>query len=405
MRKNNTKTNKFHFRTLALMAMIVLVAVCVPAATPTEAKTNDVYKISASTKNINFSTSKKLDLGKTYTFTFYKRSTDSLDSKGNFCDLMDKDGKHYWFRYKTNKATWKSSNPKVASVSSTGKVTTKKKGTTTITAKLYGKTYKYKVTVLRPISKSLLKFEEIPTAGNGFGGAGLAYKITNNNDYTVEFELWGDFYAMNKKKNYKHEWTGKYDYYMGTYVINPGESVYTTKDTPNDSFYLYENGKISKYPTTYYDEADVSSYEEELKLFKDIDGIDFATDKFTYIQARTYTKFKTRITDFKKSTHKSEVSNIKINLSADGKTLSVTNKGKNAITDLSLIVVGLNEKGEINRVIGVLTNDFGTKTIKPGKTYSKKVGGKGTNWEEFFGKDGKPDRIYIENADTWKIAY
>ena len=97
------KTKKSHFRTLALMAMFVLVAVCVPAATPTEAKTNDVYKISASTKNINFSTSKKLDLGKTYTFTFYKRSTDSLDSKGNFCDLMDKDGKHYWFRYKTNK--------------------------------------------------------------------------------------------------------------------------------------------------------------------------------------------------------------------------------------------------------------------------------------------------------------
>lgn len=402
MRKNNTKTNKFHFRTLALMAMLVLVAVCIPAATPTEAKTNDVYKISASTKNINFSTSKKLDLGKTYTFTFYKRSTDSLDSKGNFCDLMDKDGKHYWFRYKTNKATWKSSNPKVASVSSTGKVTTKKKGTTTITAKLYGKTYKYKVTVLRPISKSLLKFEEIPTAGNGFGGAGLAYKITNNNDYTVEFQLWGDFYAMNKKKNYKYEWTGKEDYYMGTYVINPGESVYTTKDTPVDTFFKFDNGQISKYPTDYYPDGSVNYI---APVFMETDGIDIRTIDYDIITARTYTKFKTRITDFKKSTHKSEVSNIKINLSADGKTLSVTNKGKNAITDLSLIVVGLNEKGEINRVIGVLTNDFGTKTIKPGKTYSKKVGGKGTNWEEFFGKDGKPDRIYIENADTWKIAY
>lgn len=402
MRKNNTKTNKFHFRTLALMAMLVLVAVCIPAATPTEAKTNDVYKISASTKNINFSTSKKLDLGKTYTFTFYKRSTDSLDSKGNFCDLMDKDGKHYWFRYKTNKATWKSSNPKVATVSSSGKVTTKKKGTTTITAKLYGKTYKYKVTVLRPISKSLLKFEEIPTAGNGFGGAGLAYKITNNNDYTVEFQLWGDFYAMNKKKNYKYEWTGKEDYYMGTYVINPGESVYTTKDTPVDTFFKFDNGQISKYPTDYYPDGSVNYI---APVFMETDGIDIRTTDYDIITARTYTKFKTRITDFKKSTHKSEVSNIKINLSADGKTLSVTNKGKNAITDLSLIVVGLNEKGEINRVIGVLTNDFGTKTIKPGKTYSKKVGGKGTNWEEFFGKDGKPDRIYIENADTWKIAY
>lgn len=402
MRKNNTKTNKFHFRILALMAMIVLVAVCVPAATPTEAKTNDVYKISASTKNINFSTSKKLDLGKTYTFTFYKRSTDSLDSKGNFCDLMDKDGKHYWFRYKTNKATWKSSNPKVASVSSTGKVTTKKKGTTTITAKLYGKTYKYKVTVLRPISKSLLKFEEIPTAGNGFGGAGLAYKITNNNDYTVEFELWGDFYAMNKKKNYKHEWTGKYDYYMGAYVLNPGESAYTTKDTPVDTFFKFDNGQISKYPTDYYPDGSVNYI---APVFMETDGIDIRTTDYDIITARTYTKFKTRITGFKKTSLKSEIKNIKINLSADGKTLSVTNKGKTAITNLSLIAVGLNEKDEIDRVIGIHTDRFGTKVIKPGKTYSIKVGGKGTNWQEFFGANGKPKRIYIENADTIKIAY
>lgn len=404
MRKNNTKTNKFHFRTLTLMFLIALVAVCVPATTHTEAKTADVYKVSASTKNINFATSKKLDLGKTYTFTFYKRSTDSLDNNGKFCDLMDKDGKHYWFRYKTNKATWKSSNPKVATVSSTGKVTTKKKGTTTITAKLYGKTYKYKVTVLRPISKSLLKFEEIPTAGNGFGGAGLAYKITNNNDYTVEFELWGDFYAMNKKKNYKYEWTGKYDYYMGVYVLNPGESAYITKATPVDTFYKYDNGQISKYPTDYYYLED-GTYEDELKLFKDIDGVDFATDSHNTVTARTYTKFKTRITNFKKSSRKSEVKNIKINLSADGKTLSVTNKGKNAVTNLTLLAVGLNSKGEIDRVIGIHTDDFGTKTIKPGKTYSMKVGGKGTNWQEFFGTNGKPHRIYIENADTWKIAY
>ena len=74
MRKNNTKTNKFHFRTLALMAMLVLVAVCVPATTHTEAKTTDVFKVSASTKNINFATSKKLDLGKTYTFEKHRFS-------------------------------------------------------------------------------------------------------------------------------------------------------------------------------------------------------------------------------------------------------------------------------------------------------------------------------------------
>lgn len=403
-RHNNNRSNKFHFRTLALMFLIALVAVCVPATTHTEAKTADVYKVSASTKNINFATSKKLDLGKTYTFTFYKRSTDSLDNNGKFCDLMDKDGKHYWFRYKTNKATWKSSNPKVATVSSTGKVTTKKKGTTTITAKLYGKTYSYKVTVLRPISKSLLKFEEIPTAGNGFGGAGLAYKITNNNDYTVEFELWGDFYAMNPDKGYKYEWTGKYDYYMGMYVLNSGESAYITKATPVDSFYKFNGEQVAKYPMDYYSMMS-ETFEDELKMYKDIDGIDFETSEHEIVAARTYTKFKTRITDFKKSSRKSEIKNIKITLSADGKKLSVTNKGKNAITNLTLLAVGLNSKGKIDRVIGIHTDDFGTKTIKPGETYSMKVGGKGTNWQEFFGTNGKPHRIYIENADTWKIAY
>lgn len=398
MRKNNTKTNKFHFRTLALMAMLVLVAVCVPAATPTEAKTTAVTKLSA--------TSKKLDIGKSTTLKIYTRSNSVIDSKGRHAELSDKDDVHYWFDYKT-KATWKSSNTKVATVSSKGKVTAKKKGTTTITAKANGKTYKCKITVLRPISKSLLKFEEIPTAGNGFGGAGLAYKITNNNDYTVEFSLWGDFYAMNPDKGYKYEWTGKEDYYIGTFVINPGESVYTTKDTPVDVFSTFADGSVAKYPDGYYEKTDTGEFtgtyiDEE--LFKTVEGREYM-ETTGLTTARTYTKFKTRITDFKKSTHKSEVSNIKINLSADGKTLSITNKGKNAVTDLSLIAVGLNDKGEINRVIGIYTNSFGTRVIKPGKTYSMKVGGKGTNWQEFFGANGKPTRIYIENADTFEIAY
>ncbi len=43
--------------------------------------------------------------------------------------------------------TWKSSNPKIASVSRTGKITAKKKGTVTITASLYGKEYKCTVKV------------------------------------------------------------------------------------------------------------------------------------------------------------------------------------------------------------------------------------------------------------------
>ena len=315
--------------------------------------------------------------------------------------MDDKDDIHYWFDYKT-KATWKSSNPKVATVSSKGKVTAKKKGTATITAKVGKTTYKCKVTVLRPISKKLLKFEEIPTAGNGFGGAGLAYKITNNNDYTVEFSLWGRFYAMNKDKGYKYEWTKKEDCFMGTYVIAPGESVFTARDTPCDNFYKFDDGTLSKYPDEYYYDED-DGFDGD--LFTKVEGRDWKTTQMTSVRARTYSKFYTEIDEFCKSKHTSEVRNIKINLSADGKKLSVTNKGKTAITNFSLLAIGLNSSKEIDRVIGLFTDDFGTKTIKPGKTYTITFGKKDINWNDYFGKTGRPDRLYIENANNVKISY
>lgn len=393
--KKNTTNRKFHFRTLTLMLMLVLIAVAIPATSHTEAE-------AASNANLRMRyTSRRIDLGKTYTFKFYTVSTNSCDSKGNPPAIYDKDGKHYWYT-KNVKATWKSSNPKVASVTSKGKVTAKKKGTATISAKVNGKTYKCKVTVLRPISKKLLKFEEIPTAGNGFGGAGLAYKITNNNDYTVEFTLYGRFYAMNKDKGYKYEWTKKENWYMGTYVIAPGESIFTARDTPCDNFYKFDNGQISKYPTEYYPDGSIDTY---APIFEKTDGVDVRTTNMDIVRARTYSKFYTEIDEFCKSKHTSEVRNIKINLSADGKKLSVTNKGKTAVTDLSLLAVGVNDSGEIDRLIGFFATDFGTKTIKPGKTYTVTIGGSGTNWEKYFGKKGRPDRIYIENADNYKISY
>lgn len=393
MKKNRTN-KKLHIRALTFVLMLVFVVVGFSATLHSE--------VEAASKKMKLSaTSKKLDVGKSFTLKIYTRGDSVLDSKGRLAVMDDKDDIHYWFDYKT-KATWKSSNPKVATVSSKGKVIAKKKGTATITAKVGKTTYKCKVTVLRPISKKLLKFEEIPTAGNGFGGAGLAYKITNNNDYTVEFSLWGRFYAMNKNKGYKYEWTKKEDYYIGTFVIAPGESIFTTKDTPCDNFYKFEDGTLSKYPDEYYLDEDGCTDES---LFKKIEGRDWTTTETTSVRARTYSKFYTEIDEFCKSKHTSEVRNIKINLSADGKKLSVTNKGKTAVTNLSLIAVGLNSKGEIDRVIGMLTDSFGTRTIKPGKTYTKEVGREGTNWYNYFGKNGKPDRIYIENADNIEISY
>lgn len=388
------KTKKSHFRTLTLMLVLVLIAVAIPATSHSE--------VEAASKKMKLSaTSKKLDIGKSFTLKIYTRGDSVLDSKGRLAVMDDKDDIHYWFDYKT-KATWKSSNPKVATVSSKGKVTAKKKGTATITAKVGKTTYKCKVTVLRPISKKLLKFEEIPTAGNGFGGAGLAYKITNKNDYTVEFSLWGRFYAMNKNKGYKYEWTKKEDYYIGTFVIAPGESIFTTKDTPCDNFYKFDNGQISKYPTEYYPDGSIDTY---APIFEKTDGVDVRTTNMDIVRARTYSKFYTEIDEFCKSKHTSEVRNIKINLSADGKKLSVTNKGKTAVTNLLLECWGLNEKGEIDRVIGLFTDDFGTKTIKPGKTYTTTFGKNDVNWNNYFGKKGRPDKIVIKFADDYEISY
>ena len=61
-------------------------------------------------------------------------------------------GKSYTLRINGTKAvpTWKSSNTKVATVSSKGVVTAKAAGTATITASLSGKTAAYKVTVKNP---------------------------------------------------------------------------------------------------------------------------------------------------------------------------------------------------------------------------------------------------------------
>ena len=393
MKKNRTN-KKLHIRALTFVLMLVFVVVGFSATLHSE--------VEAASKKMKLSaTSKKLDVGKSFTLKIYTRGDSVLDSKGRLAVMDDKDNIHYWFDYKT-KATWKSSNPKVATVSSRGKVTAKKKGTATITAKVGKTTYKCKVTVLRPISKKLLKFEEIPTAGNGFGGAGLAYKITNNNDYTVEFSLWGRFYAMNKDKGYKYEWTKKEDCFMGTYVIAPGESVFTARDTPCDNFYKFDDGTLSKYPDEYYYDED-DGFDGD--LFTKVEGRDWKTTQMTSVRARTYSKFYTEIDEFCKSKHTSEVRNIKINLSADGKKLSVTNKGKTAITNFSLLAIGLNSSKEIDRVIGLFTDDFGTKTIKPGKTYTITFGKKDINWNDYFGKTGRPDRLYIENANNVKISY
>jgi hypothetical protein len=57
----------------------------------------------------------------------------------------------------TQKVTWSSSNKRVASVSNSGKVTANKKGTSTISAKVNGKTLKCKVSVVNHTYKTMAK--------------------------------------------------------------------------------------------------------------------------------------------------------------------------------------------------------------------------------------------------------
>lgn len=74
----------------------------------------------------------------------------------------------------SRKVTWKSSAPKIATVSKAGKVTGKKKGVATITAKVNGKKYTCKVTVTG--HKCVWKEHKIKVAPLLCGGCPLVFK-------------------------------------------------------------------------------------------------------------------------------------------------------------------------------------------------------------------------------------
>ena len=112
---------------------------------------------------VNVEAASKVKINKTAT-TIYVGKTTTLKVSG------------------TKKAIkWKTSNKKVATVSSKGKVTAKRAGTATITAKVSGKSYKCKVTVKNPsLSKSKATLEEGKTITLKLTGA-TAKKYTSSN--------------------------------------------------------------------------------------------------------------------------------------------------------------------------------------------------------------------------------
>lgn len=85
-------------------------------------------------------------------FSFLSISTYAAQVRLNYSEVSVFVGKSKTLKVKgtSKKATWKSSNKKVATVSKTGKVTGKKAGTAVITATVDGNSYKCSVTVKNP---------------------------------------------------------------------------------------------------------------------------------------------------------------------------------------------------------------------------------------------------------------
>lgn len=104
----------------------------------------------------------------------------------------------------TGKITWKSSNKKVATISSKGRVVGKKKGTCTISAKVGGKTYKCKLKVIE-----ISKVKGITAKVTNKGNVKLTWKKASNaTTYIVQWRnvknakwgesSWGDGVVVHK---------------------------------------------------------------------------------------------------------------------------------------------------------------------------------------------------------------
>ena len=144
----------------------------------------------------NVQAASKVKINKTST-TIYVGKTETLKISGT-----------------SKKVKWTTSNKSVATVSNKGKVTAKRAGTATITAKVSGKSYKCKVTVKNPsLNKSKATLEEGKTITLKLTGA-TAKKYTSSNKNVATVNNSGKITAKksgtttitctdNNKKTYK----------------------------------------------------------------------------------------------------------------------------------------------------------------------------------------------------------
>ena len=131
----------------------------------------------------------------------------------------------------TSKIKWSSNNTKIATVNSSGRVTAKKKGTATITAKVGKKKYKCKITV-KEISFSNVTVTPtkmcIATMTGVQTGNVLLLTLKNNNDYAVDIRIEATFYDSKGKKvgtgdHYNFALESKAESIMNLYCYNKGK--------------------------------------------------------------------------------------------------------------------------------------------------------------------------------------
>ena len=321
-----------------VLAMVIASIVCVAPKT-VEAASAKLY-ISATSKTVDAGQSTTLKVGTKKKVLAYSKKVNGVWKDYYETEIVP-----------TSKTVkWSTSNKKIATVSSKGKVTGKKAGTCTVTAKVGSKSYKCKVTVKRPVSKDLLEIKSVATAKNCWCGA--AYRIKNTNDYTVEFAFDVKYYNENGKFITTCE--------LGRRVIGSGETIYITANGPGE-----------------------------------------------------YEKAKPVVKNLKKSEYKSAVKDIEVSLNEAGDCVTVTNNGNFTVTELCIACWRINDNKQIDMAIYLFEDEFSENGLKPGKSYTCKVNLPDSNWEREFGdwiqigeglggyiQPGRPDRMVVEYASN-----
>ena len=157
----------------------------------------------------------------------------------------------------SKKVKWKSSNKKVATVNSKGKVKAKKKGTATITAKVGGKKYKCKITVKK--ASKIKAGNYTLEYGKYTDKYGTTYTLKPDGTYTCSSKEKGGRYTKKGKyiiynfEKYEKE-VDKLDYpigFSGKWMIALNyNNKNTSKPYLMDSYNIYENNQF------YYGQTD-----------------------------------------------------------------------------------------------------------------------------------------------------